>query len=77
MIAGYEIERAVAERLPQAFAILALANRRRAFEFRGAIGNFGGRKSQIVRAGLRGDCRPAALASRNAASASADETWTM
>ena len=40
MIRRNEIQRPLAQPLPQFFAILALAYRRRAFEFRRAVRNF-------------------------------------
>ena len=57
MIGGDQVDRAVAERSPQLFAILAFANRRRAFEFRGAVGDFFRGEGQVVRASLDADLR--------------------
>ena len=46
---------AVAQALPQRFAVAATADRRGAFEQGGAVGDFFGGEVEIVRAGLDGD----------------------
>src|ERR1700674_4898287 len=52
MIRGDEVDRAIGERRPELFLILALADGRRAFKFRCAAGNFLGDEGQVMRAGL-------------------------
>ena len=55
VIGGDQIDLPVVERVPQALAMLALANRRRAFQRRVAVGDIFGAERQVVRAGLDGD----------------------
>src|SRR5579863_870876 len=50
MICGDEVDRSIAKRLPQLFAICAIANWRGALEERGSLRNGFGGKMQIVRA---------------------------
>ncbi len=49
------VDRAIAQRLPQLFAILALADGRSALEFGGAVGDFFGSERQVMRASLGGN----------------------
>src|SRR6185295_18298841 len=58
VVGGHEIDDALAERLPQALAILPRADRRGAFVGDGAVGDLFGRKGEVVRAGLGGDRQP-------------------
>jgi hypothetical protein len=55
VIARHHPERAGTQASPERFAMIAVSNRRRAFELGGAIGNVGGGKRQIVGAGFRRD----------------------
>src|SRR5882672_9406259 len=55
MIRNDHVDSATAESAPELFAVFTLANRRAAFEFRGAVGNFLGGKRQIMRTSFRAD----------------------
>jgi len=54
VIGGYQVDDALFQRCPKALSILPLADRRRTFELRRAVGDVFGRERQVVRAGFDG-----------------------
>src|SRR5207248_8549198 len=58
MIGYHHLNQAARQRGPQKLAILALANRRRARERRGAISDLVGDKREVMRTGFRADRQP-------------------
>ena len=78
VVGDHEVDHAVAQRPPQPFAVLGLADRRAALELGGAVGDLLGVEDQVVRAGLDGQRgRRRRLAAAIIGSASASERWTM
>ena len=74
VVGDYHVDHAIAERVPQQFAVLALANRRAALELRRAVGDLFSDERKIVRARLRRDRQAIALRlPQSSGSASADE----
>jgi len=57
MVRRDHINCSIAQRGPEAFAVLAFADGRGAFEFGRAIGNFFGSEGQVMRASLDADSR--------------------
>ena len=55
VIGGDQIDASVVERAPQALAMLALADRRRALQRRVAVGDLFGAERQVVRTGFDGE----------------------
>ena len=58
-VVGYDkVERALAQRFPEFFTILSIADGRRAFVLRASLGNRGGGEKKIVRARFCGNSQP-------------------
>ena len=74
VIGDHEIDHAVEQRAPERLAVLALADRRRALELGGAVGDRLGLEAQVVRAGLDRDRQALGLGARATAAATTPTT---